>query len=93
MEEPSLDDSDAANRLLGILSWFSPSILIAVYTSLLLQHFSASDNEGWTLRDGDAGGNMWRWINVAATIGLYSIELYLGNEDADGGMVNHWKTD
>ncbi|KAI0904427.1 ICE2-domain-containing protein [Ustulina deusta] len=93
MEEPSLDDSDGANRLLGVLSWFSPSILIAVYTSLLLQHFSATDNEGWTLRDGDAGGNTWRWINIAATMGLYAIELYLGSENSDGGMVSHWKTD
>ncbi|KAI0389641.1 ICE2-domain-containing protein [Xylariaceae sp. FL0594] len=93
MEGPSLDDSDAANRILGVLSWFSPSILIAVYTSLLLQHFSASDHEGWTLRDGDAGGNTWRWINIAATMGLYAVELYLGSEDVDGGMVSHWKTD
>lgn len=93
LEEPSLDDSDAANRLLGVLSWFSPSILISVYTSLLLQHFAASDNEGWTLRDGDAGGNTWRWINVAATMGLYAIELYLGSEDGDGSMASHWKTD
>ncbi|KAI1260931.1 ICE2-domain-containing protein [Xylariaceae sp. FL1019] len=93
MQEPSFDDSDGANRLLGVLSWFSPSILIAVYTSLLLQHFSTSDQEGWTLRDGDADGNVWRWINVAATMGLYAIELYLGNEDADGGMVSHWKMD
>lgn len=94
MEGPSLDDSDSANRLLGFLSWFSPSILIAVYTSLLLQHFSTSDGEeGWTLRHGDAGGNAWRWINVAITMGLYAIELYLGNDDADSGLVNHWKTD
>jgi ICE2 len=35
MEEPSLEDGDGANRLLGFLSWFSPSMLIAVYTSLL----------------------------------------------------------
>ncbi|RYP78373.1 hypothetical protein DL771_000558 [Monosporascus sp. 5C6A] len=94
MEGPSLDDSDGANRLLGFLTWFSPSILIAVYTSLLLQHFSTSDGEeGWTLRHGDAGGNAWRWINVAITMGLYAIELYLGNDDADGALVNHWKTD
>ncbi|XXH03583.1 hypothetical protein Hte_009988 [Hypoxylon texense] len=94
MQEPSLDDSDEANRLLGFLSWFSPSILIAVYTSLLLQHFSTSNSEeGWTLRHGDAGGNVWRWINVAATMGLYAVELYLGNDDADGGLVSHWKTD
>ncbi|KAI1332889.1 ICE2-domain-containing protein [Xylariaceae sp. FL0255] len=91
MQEPSLDDSDGANRMLGFLSWFSPSILIAVYTSLLLQHFS-NNEEGWTLRDGDADGNIWRWINVAATMGLYAIELYLGSDDADG-VVSHWKTD
>jgi hypothetical protein len=93
LDEPSLDDSDSANRVLGFLSWFSPSILIAVYTSLLLQHFSTNGQEGWTLRDGDAGGNVWRWVNVAATMCLYAIELYLGHDDVDGGMVNHWKMD
>ncbi|KAI0009901.1 ICE2-domain-containing protein [Xylariaceae sp. FL0662B] len=94
LQEPSLDDSDSANRLLGFLSWFSPSILIAVYTSLLLQHFSTSDGEeGWTLRHGDAGGNTWRWVNVTATMCLYAIELYLGSDDADSGLVGHWKTD
>lgn len=86
INEPSFDDSDDANRLLGFLSWFSPSILIAVYTSLLLQHFSASDgDEGWTLRHGDAGGNTWRWVNVAATMILYANELWIGND--------HLKTD
>ncbi|KAI1454494.1 ICE2-domain-containing protein [Annulohypoxylon moriforme] len=81
INEPSFDDADDANRLLGFLSWFSPSILIAVYTSLLLQHFSASGgDEGWTLRHGDAGGNTWRWVNVAATMILYANELRIGNE-------------
>ncbi|KAI0134664.1 ICE2-domain-containing protein [Xylariales sp. AK1849] len=93
LEEPSLDDSEGANQILGFLSWFSPSILIAVYTSLLLQHFSTNGEEGWTLRDGDAGGNVWRWINVAGTMSLYAIELYLGHDDADSGVMNHWKTD
>jgi hypothetical protein len=94
MDEPSnLDDSsDAANKLMSFLSWFSPSILIAVYTSLLLQHFSVEatdgDSIGWTLRGGDAGGNLWRWMNVAATMGLYAIELYLGKDEVD-----HWKID
>lgn len=92
MEEPTLDESDGANRVLGFLSWFSPSILIAVYTSLLLQHFTIADGDelGWTLRAGDAGGSTWRWINLTATMGLYAIELYLGG-DGDGGA--HWKTD
>ena len=89
MEEPGLEDSDGANRLLDILSWFSPSVLIAIYTSLLLQHFSASDGpDGWTLRGGDVGGNGWRWANVIGTMGLYAIELYLGHDE-----TNHWKVD
>ncbi|KAL2148775.1 hypothetical protein VTH82DRAFT_1922 [Thermothelomyces myriococcoides] len=93
MEEPTLEETtDSANRLIGFLSWFSPSILIAIYTSLLLQHFSVSsgDDAGWTLRAGDAGGSTWRWVNLAATMGLYAVELYLGG-DGDGGV--HWKTD
>lgn len=96
MDEPSnFDDSDAGNRLLTFVSWFSPSILIAVYTSLLLQHFSVAtdggvdgDGIGWTLRGGDAGGNVWRWTNVAATMALYAVELYLSKDEVD-----HWKTD
>src|SRR6185369_6079482 len=36
MQEPSLEDSDVASKVLALLAWFSPSILIAVYTSLLL---------------------------------------------------------
>ncbi|KAK4460699.1 ICE2-domain-containing protein [Cladorrhinum samala] len=93
MEGTAFEDSENANRLLGFLSWFSPSMLIAVYTSLLLQHFTISsngDDVGWTLRAGDAGGSTWRWINMAATMGLYAVELYLGG-DGDGGT--HWKTD
>lgn len=94
LDDPSLEDSDAANRLLAFLSQYSPSILISVYTSLLLQHFSTSDGpDGWTLRNGDAGGNTWRWINVAATMVLYTIELYLGADDPDGGLAHHWKVD
>lgn len=89
MDEPDFEDSETATRVLGFLSWFAPSILIAVYTSLLLQHFSTSDGpDGWTLRAGDAGGSTWRWINVGLTMFLYGIELYLGNNDQD-----HWKVD
>lgn len=90
IEDSPLEDSEGANKLLELLSWFAPSILIAIYTSLLLQHFTVSDGpDGWTLRGGDAaGGNLWRWVNVAATMALYTLELYLGNDE-----TNHWKVD
>ncbi|TQV95327.1 hypothetical protein V2A60_009639 [Cordyceps javanica] len=89
LRDPDFDDTEASNVFLGILSWFSPSILVSVYTSLLLQHFSASEGpDGWTLRAGDAGSSNWRWINVGLTMVLYGVELYLGAEQQD-----HWKVD
>jgi hypothetical protein len=93
--EPSLEDPDGAGRILGLLSWFSHSILIAVYTSLLMQHFASTSWEGewWTSQGGDAGGNWWRWVNIAGTMALYAFELYLGEEDIDGGVTGHWKVD
>ncbi|KAF5127041.1 uncharacterized protein G6M90_00g078630 [Metarhizium brunneum] len=89
MQDPDFEDAETANKVLGFLSWFSPSILVSVYTSLLLQHFSTSDGpDGWTLRGGDVGGSTWRWINVGLTMVLYGVELYLGTEESD-----HWKVD
>ncbi|THC98205.1 hypothetical protein EYZ11_002287 [Aspergillus tanneri] len=98
-QEASLDDSDAAGQLLGLLGYFSPSILIAVYTSLLMQHFSATSQAmggsgEWWSSQGGGGGNLWRWINLACTMALYAVELWLGeNDDLDTGLTGHWKSD
>lgn len=97
-QEACLEDSDGAGQILGLLSWFSPTILVAVYTSLLMQHFASTSAEGddgewWISQGGDAGGNIWRWINVGGTMALYALELYLGKEDIDGGLTTHWKAD
>jgi hypothetical protein len=99
-QEPSLDDDDEAGKFLGFLTWFSPSILIAVYTSLLMQHFASNNGAGiegsgewWTNQGGDAGGNFWRWINLALTMVLYAVELRLGKEDDEGRLTSHWKSD
>lgn len=97
-QEPSLDDEDGAGRFLGLLSWFSPSIIIAVYTSLLMQHFSTTSSEDipaqwWMLRGGSGGSNAWRWLNLSATMSLYALELYLGKEDMESSLTGHWKTE
>jgi hypothetical protein len=98
-QDPTLDDSDEAGQFLGFLSWFSPSILIAVYTSLLMQHFASTNGDGtgsgdwWNSQGGDAGGNFWRWINLACTMALYAIELKISKEDDDGRLTSHWKSD
>ncbi|CAK7197642.1 hypothetical protein SEUCBS139899_000290 [Sporothrix eucalyptigena] len=98
LQEPTLEDSDAASKLLGFLSWYSASILIAIYTSLLLQHFTVASNTvghdaGWSLlRAGEiTGGTTMRWVNVVGVMVLYAFEMYLGNDDMDGGVTNHWK--
>ncbi|KAL4774781.1 ICE2-domain-containing protein [Aspergillus nidulans var. acristatus] len=98
-QEASLDDSDAAGQFLGFLSYFSPSILISVYTSLLMQHFATTSQAmggsgQWWSTQGAGGGNLWRWVNLAGTLALYAIELWLGAaDDLDSGLAGHWKTD
>ncbi|PGH17044.1 hypothetical protein AJ79_01428 [Helicocarpus griseus UAMH5409] len=98
-QEASLEDSDGAGQFLGLLSWFSPTILVAVYTSLLMQHFASTSqamggNGEWWSNRGDGGGNFWIWVNLGCTMGLYAVELWLGKQDdIDGGLAGHWKTD
>ncbi|KAJ9654389.1 hypothetical protein H2198_006551 [Neophaeococcomyces mojaviensis] len=101
--EPTLEDTHAGNQFLAFLSWFSPSILIAVYTSLLMQHFATTMGgytpgltetiTSWWSGDGQPGmdGNLWKWINLVATMLLYAVELRLGDEDNIG--TDHWKVD
>lgn len=96
--ESSLEDSEGVNTLMGLLSYFSPSLLIAVYTSLLMQHFAsaAADHPGewWTSQGGEGGGNVSRWANLGGVMALYAVELWLGKGDAYGdGLGGHWKLD
>ena len=96
-ESPSLEDSDGVSSLMTVISYFSPSILIAVYTSLLMQHFASASadhpGEWWTSQGGEGGGNAWRWANLAGTMALYAVELYIGKGQDDGYMNGHWKLD
>lgn len=101
--EPTLEDTHAGNQFLAFLSWFSPSILIAVYTSLLMQHFATTMGgyapgltetiSSWWSGNGQPAmdGNVWKWLNLVGTMALYAIELWLGDEDNISG--GHWKVD
>jgi hypothetical protein len=95
-QEASLEDTDGAGQILGFLSWFSPSILIAVYTSLLMQHFASTATgefeDSWA-QSGDTGSNLWKWVNISGTLALYALELYLGKDDMDESLTGHWKSD
>lgn len=101
--EPTLEDTHAGNQFLAFLSWFSPSILIAVYTSLLMQHFATTMGgyapgltetiSSWWSGNGQPAmdGNVWKWVNLVGTMALYAVELWLGDEDTIG--AGHWKVD
>ena len=101
-EDPRLDDDDDTTRILGFLTSFSPSIIIAVYTSLLMQHFasgngdmngSAVQGEWWKSQGGETGGNLWRWVNLGITMAMYAIELKMSKEDDEVRFSQHWKSD
>jgi len=77
---------------------YSPIILIATYTNLLLATLpQGSSSWTWILGgDGTRGGfRTWRWINTFATLGLYTLEMRFGGDmdlEGDGeGITGHWK--
>ena len=64
-----------------------------------MQHFASTSQAmggsgEWWSSQGGGGGNFWRWINLACTMALYAVELWLGeNNDLDSGLAGHWKAD
>jgi len=80
---------------------YSPVILIATYTNLLLSTLAPAASAGgpWTwilgVKGGWGGFRTWRWINTFATMALYTIEMRLGGDmdlEGDGeGITGHWK--
>lgn len=79
---------------------YSPIILIATYTNLILSTFTPAKSTGgswtWILVNGTWGGfRTWRWINTFATLGLYTLEMqFEGDMDIEGngeGITGHWK--
>jgi hypothetical protein len=86
---------------MNIFILYSPIILIATYTNLLLSTLTPAIETGgswtWILGVNGAWGGFrtWRWINTFATLGLYTLEMiYGGDMDLEGdgeGITGHWK--
>ncbi|KAF1811121.1 ICE2 family protein [Eremomyces bilateralis CBS 781.70] len=106
--ELSLDDSDEAGRFLAGLSWFSPTILVAVYTSLLMQHFDRGTLEGTGMGvgagvgNGAAWGGMWMWGGgnfwdfwrwINLVVTMALYAVEMQLGRDDGGLTTHWKDD
>jgi ICE2 len=82
---------------MNIFIIYSPVILIATYTNLLLSTLTPATV--W-ISGGDgawAGFRIWRWINTFATLGLYTLEMRFGEdmdlEENGQGITGHWKVD
>ncbi|KAF3934666.1 hypothetical protein ABW20_dc0103904 [Dactylellina cionopaga] len=107
-EEEEEDDgaSGSTTRFLNFIRSFSPVAMITVYTNLLMMHFEAMrggelgvavGKMGWInmLIWTPLGAQIWRWVNVLATLALYSFELCQAQADDEDGitLTSHWKTD
>ncbi|EPS35713.1 hypothetical protein H072_10841 [Dactylellina haptotyla CBS 200.50] len=107
-DEEAEDDelSGGTTRFLNFIRSFSPVAMITVYTNLLMMHFEAMrggelgiavGKMGWVnmLIWTPLGAQIWRWVNVLATLALYSFELCQAQADDEDGMTvtSHWKTD
>ncbi|KAH0613086.1 uncharacterized protein H6S33_009466 [Morchella sextelata] len=91
----SVRGGEAMSRILG---WYSPCILVSVYTHLLMQHLEIAGGDagvGAGSWEGGmpAGGQVWRWVNIGATMVLYAFELKHGDNDGGESLTSHWKTD
>ncbi|KTW28673.1 uncharacterized protein T551_02523 [Pneumocystis jirovecii RU7] len=90
---PSLDDEEPTSRIMGLLISFSPCILIAVYTHLLLQHFSLHGHDAQIFGIQMGSVLLWRWLTAFMVVGLYAIEISLGDETAGDILISNWKTE
>jgi ICE2 len=102
--QPDLDSSEPSSKLMNIFILYSPIILIATYTNLLLSTL-LREQGGWSywgwLVGMDAriwaGFRTWRWINTFATLGLYAVEMRFGGDmdvETNGqGITGHWKVE
>lgn len=71
---PAVRDDNSASVMGGeamsrLLDWYSPCILVSVYTHLLMQHLEVAGGEAGKWENGmsPVGGLVWRWVNVGAT--------------------------
>lgn len=85
---PALKNPQPSTRTMRVLYAFSPCIIIAVYTHLMMQYSNELDSElciwGWWLTGAPRLEQevvvdpwlFWNWINMFSTLGLYALELF-----------------
>lgn len=93
---PALKNPQPSTRSMRIIYAFSPCIIIAVYTHLMMQYSNELDSElciwGWWLPLDKREGQeivvdpwlFWNWINMFSTLGLYALELFSDPQEWKG---------
>ncbi|ODV86871.1 hypothetical protein CANARDRAFT_6441 [[Candida] arabinofermentans NRRL YB-2248] len=88
------------SHFIKLIYLYSPCIIIAVYTNLMIQYIDDIDNENYLLNLIKLKTNFnllniinpwkfWNWINIFTTLILYFLELLSHNPD-DNSIANHW---
>lgn len=91
------------STILRLIYAYSPCIIIAVYTHLMLLYKGELGNElklwGWWAGASEDSiltvhpWQFWNWINMATTLFLYMAELAGNTGGANSAMTSHWKVD
>ena len=87
--------SDQTSKLTYLLLTYRQSIFVTVYSHLLSEfrvHLPspASDTRLWPVLD-HSSQVWWRWMNIFFTLIIWSIELFVSNDDDI--VTTKWKVD
>lgn len=100
---PALKNPVPSTKSMRLIYLFSPCIIIAVYTHLMMQYSNELDKElciwGWWIDQAkDSGGDQvqiivhpwqfWNWINMFSTLCVYAFEIFGEQSEED-----HWKVE
>lgn len=104
---PSIQSSSPRSRprrIMFRLLTYSPCVIIALYTHLLMHHFgilaakpfdSSPGVVGWidrAIRDPQLSWQVWGWANIFGTLTVYCLELVYGKESSGDALVDgHFK--
>lgn len=86
---PYIRRGDGESRTLSFIYRYSPVMIIAVYTHLLLQHFGGIvhvpqgarfESLKWSniWMSSRQAWQFWGWVNVFSTLTIYAVELFSG---------------
>lgn len=90
-----------ASTIVKLIYSYSPCIIIAVYTHLMMLYHGKLDTELklWGFWDDSVTvvvhpWQFWNWINMSTSLILYAAEL-MGNNGSQGGtaLTSHWKVE